>query len=115
MALASALAYSCRCREAAAVVESGSDAGDAVAIRRRLCGGEGPVGMHGGGGLSTSSGAARLEPSTLPVGDLSATQRRLDGLWQGLLAAERHSRSLCQRARAPHAYFAAPVRGRRAA
>jgi hypothetical protein len=25
--------------------------------------------MHGGGGLSTSSGAARLEPSTLPVGD----------------------------------------------
>ena len=36
--------------EAAAVVESGGDAGDAVAIRRRLCGGEGPVGMLGGGG-----------------------------------------------------------------
>ena len=31
--------------EAAAVVESGGDAGDAVAIRRRLCGGEGPVGV----------------------------------------------------------------------
>ena len=31
--------------EAAAVVESGSNAGDAVAIRRRLCGGEGPVGV----------------------------------------------------------------------
>ena len=40
------------------------------------------------------------------------TGRRLDGLWQGLLAVERHSRSLRQRARAPHAYFAAPVRGR---
>ena len=37
-----------------------------------------------------------------------------EGLWQGLLAAERHSRSLRQRARAPHAYFAAPVRGRSA-
>ena len=34
--------------------------------------------------------------------------------WKGLLAAERHSRSLRQRPRAPHAYFAAPVRGRRA-
>jgi len=32
----------------------------------------------------------------------------------GLLAVEGHSRSSFQRARAPHAYFAAPVRGRRA-
>ena len=29
----------------------------------------------------------------------------------GQLAVEAHRRSLCQRARAPHAYFAAPVRG----
>ena len=42
--------YSITVHEAAAVVESGGDAGDAVAIRRRLRGGEGPVGMLGGGG-----------------------------------------------------------------
>jgi hypothetical protein len=59
--------------EAAAVVESGGDAGDAVAIRRRLCGGEGPVGVLEEVGRwrhrFTLSGAARLAPSTLPVGD----------------------------------------------
>ena len=54
--------------EAAAVVESGGDAGDAVAIRRRLCGGEGPVGTSGGGGLPPS-GACTSTTSTLPVGD----------------------------------------------
>ena len=60
--------------EAAAVVESGGGAGDAVAIRRRLCGGEGPVGMSGGGGLSTSSGALSFR-SPLPY--RSATRRTL--------------------------------------
>ena len=45
--------------EAAAVVESGGDAGDAVAIRRRLCGGEGPVGVleaRGSGSACESDG-----------------------------------------------------------
>jgi hypothetical protein len=65
--------------EAAAVVESGGGAGDAVATRRRLRGGEGPVGMLEEVGRwrhrSTSSGAARLEPSTLPVGDATDSAR----------------------------------------
>ena len=62
--------------EAAVVVESGGDAGDAVAIRRRLraCGG-GPVGTSGGGGLPPS-GACTLTTSTLPVGD--ATDSGMD-------------------------------------
>ena len=37
------------------------------------------------------------------------------GLWLGLLAGGLLLQSLFQRPRAPHAYFAAPVRGRRAA
>jgi hypothetical protein len=74
--------------------------------------GEGPVGMLGGGGLARE---CRSTVGCLHLDHLYPIGRRLDGLWQGLLAAERHSRSLCQRARAPHAYFAAPVRGRRAA
>ena len=51
----------------------------------------------------------RITPHPLP-----SAGRRRDGLCHGLLAVERHSRSLRQHPRAPHAYFAAPVRGRRA-
>jgi hypothetical protein len=40
--------------------------------------------------------------------------RRGNKISQGLLAGGITHQSLCQRARAPHAYFAAPVRGRRA-
>ena len=95
--------------EAAAVVESGGDAGDAVAIRRRLCGGEGPVGVLGGGGPVETPvhqvGSPELPtPSTLPVGDATDSARTTRS-W---------SSSSIQRPRAPHAYFAAPVRGRRA-
>jgi hypothetical protein len=65
--------YSITVHEAAAVVESGGDAGDAVAIRRRLRGGEGPVGMLGGRWAGTSAGPSVVRlaptPSTLPFGD----------------------------------------------
>ena len=98
--------------EAAAVVESGGDAGDAVAIRRRLCGGEGPVGVLEEVGRwrhrFTLSRAMSLR-SPLPY--RSAT--RLTRL--GLLAVGVTLQSLFQRPRAPHAYFAAPVRGGRRA
>jgi hypothetical protein len=97
--------------EAAAVVESGGDAGDAVATRRRLRGGEGPVGVLEEVGRwrhrSTSSVAVLPEPSTLPVGD--ATDLGKD--YSQLYATLDHC---VNRPRAPHAYFAAPVRGRRA-
>jgi len=55
------------------------------------------------GWLSTDSDAARLEPSTLPVGDARRT-------WA---TRSRNSSSIFvwQRARAPHAYFAATKRG----
>ena len=97
--------------EAAAVVESGGDAGDAVAIRRRLCGGEGPVGM-----LEVVGRHACRSIGRAPSADaLYPTGRRLDGLWRGLLAAGVLNDLCVQRVRAPHAYFAAPVRGRRAA
>ena len=98
--------------EAAAVVESGGEAGDAVAIRRRLCGGEGPVGVLEEVGRwrhrFTLSGALSFRH---PLPYRSATRLTR----QGLLAVGVLRRSLFQRARAPHAYFAAPVRGRRAA
>ena len=92
--------------EAAAVVESGGDAGDAVAI----CGGEGPVGMLGGGGpvetpVHQFESHELTEPSTLPVGDATDSAR----------TTRSRTPFSIQRARAPHAYFAAPVRGRRAA
>ena len=72
--------------EAAAVVESGGDAGDAVAIRCRLCGGEGPVGVleevRGGGPVETPVHQVEsyelTAPSTLPVGD--ATDSGMDYL-----------------------------------
>ena len=64
--------------EAAAVVESGGDAGDAVAIRRRLRGGEGPVGgLEGRGGPADTPvhPAVRLRRHSLPY--RSATRRTL--------------------------------------
>ena len=42
----------------------------ATTVATRRTGGEGPVGMSGGGGLSTISGASLLEPSALPVSDV---------------------------------------------
>jgi len=61
--------------EAAAVVESGGDAGDAVAIRRRLCGGEGPVGMLGGGGPARMPVCCRVLAPRRPLPYRSATRR----------------------------------------
>jgi len=110
--------------EAAAVVESGGDAGDAVAIRRRLCGGEGPVGMLGGGGPVETPvhqvGSPELPaPSTLPVGDgCPGVRRTMSSVARGGDFGEGYSQSefffdsTCSCA--PRV-FAAPVRGRRAA
>jgi hypothetical protein len=84
---------------AAAVVESGGDAGDAVAIRRRLCGGEGPVRVLGGGGLAETPVHRRAQRVWHPLPYRSAT--RLTRL--GLLAVGVTLQSLFQRPRAPHA------------
>jgi len=56
--------------------------------------------------------AVRLRRHSLPY--RSATVSTDFGKGFALLADGITLQSLCQRARAPHAYFAAPVRGRRA-
>jgi hypothetical protein len=76
--------------------------------------GDGPVGVLGGkrwaGGYAGPPCRA-LAPalSALPVGDSTDFGKGFALLADGITL-----QSLCQRARAPHAYFAAPVRGRRA-
>ena len=85
--------------EAAAVVESGGGAGDAVATRRRLRGGEGPAGVTGGAWAGGNAGPPCWAPR---AGHLYPTGRRRDGLSHGLLAVEAHCRFLRQCAGAPH-------------
>ena len=76
----------------------------ATTVATRRTGGEGPVGMSGGGGLSTLSVAVLPTPSALPVSDVFM------GYYQS-----KSTLDLCEQRHAPFIrVFAAPVRGRRA-
>ena len=54
------------------------DAGDDCGDPPHACG-EGPVGMSGGGGLSTRSVAVLLTPSTLPAGEGTGQEEEAQG------------------------------------
>eukprot|EP00964_Phaeocystis_antarctica_P086629 scaffold54878_cov67-Phaeocystis_antarctica.AAC.2 len=87
----------------------------ATTVATRRTGGEGPVGMSGGGGLSTRGSSELLPyPSTLPAAGVYGRRRDLGPAYRQATPSRSPSSIFANDDTRSSFVFAAPVRGRRA-